>query len=389
MADFILQAVTRSSHGDLLKEFLGKAATQTATISTAFLTRGGVGMLESELKGLGEKATVYVGIRNGITTAEGLLALLGLSVNLFVIDTGATSPIFHPKIYLRLGKSTAELLVGSANLTSSGLYTNIEGSLLHRLDLSVKQQSDLAEQVQIALSKMAEEYPEHVFQITKAEDVDALLSSGRVVSEEALKESMVREGGGTRHDKSERRVARMKLKTSAPRSRRTAARRRPDSAPIPVTASGKVIPPDEDELELLWSSGPLKRRDLSIPAGKNTSLTGSMLLKKGESDIDQQTYFKEVVFKDFGWSDDDRTKGKKIARIPFQLVVDGTDYGTRVLTVTHDTRTDTASYKQRQPMSAIRWGEARALVSNEAYLNKTMRLYKDPDDQTQFILTIN
>ena len=389
MADFILQAVTRSSHGDLLKEFLGKAATQTATISTAFLTRGGVGMLESELKGLGEKATVYVGIRNGITTAEGLLALLGLSVNLFVIDTGATSPIFHPKIYLRLGKSTAELLVGSANLTSSGLYTNIEGSLLHRLDLSVKQQSDLAEQVQNALSKMAEEYPEHVFQITKAEDVDALLSSGRVVSEEALKESMVREGGGTRHDKSERRVARMKLKTSAPRSRRTAARRRPDSAPIPVTASGKVIPPDEDELELLWSSGPLKRRDLSIPAGKNTSLTGSMLLKKGESDIDQQTYFKEVVFKDFGWSDDDRTKGKKIARIPFQLVVDGTDYGTRVLTVTHDTRTDTASYKQRQPMSAIRWGEARALVSNEAYLNKTMRLYKDPDDQTQFILTIN
>ena len=389
MTDFILQAVTDVSHGNLLKQFLGKPATLKVIISTAFLTRGGVGVLGEELRGLGNKATVYVGIRNGITTAEGLSALHELSVNLYVVDTGTTLPIFHPKIYMRLGRSTGELIVGSANLTSSGLYNNIEGSLLHKLDLSVEEHIELVNQVESALSKMTEEYPENVSKIMSDGDIDALLSSGLIVSEEALKASIVRESDGTKRDVPENRISLMKLKTSAPRGRKAAAKPRPVSRGAPVTSSGKSIPPDEDELQLLWSSGPLKRRDLSIPTAKNTSLTGSMLLKKGDSDIDQQTYFREVVFKDLAWSDDERTRGKELASVPFQLVIDGTDYGTKVLTVTHDTRTDTASYKQKQPMSAIRWGEARALVSNEAYLNKTMRLYQDPDDQTQFILTIN
>ena len=389
MTDFILQAVTASTHGSLLKEFFGKPATNQVIISTAFLTRGGVGALKSELKSLGANTTVYAGIRNGITTAEGLAALLELSVNIYVVDTGMTSPIFHPKVYLRLGKSTGELIVGSANLTTSGLYNNIEGSLIHKLDFKVNEHVELADKVASSLSNMIKDYPTNVFQITKLSEIDALVEAGRLVSEEALQAAIVEQKSSAKKQNPKSIISRMKLKTRAPRFIRK--KKRPTSAAIvvPVSKSGKAIPPDDGELELLWSSGPLKRRDLNIPTAKNTAVTGSMLLKKGDSEIDQQTYFREMVFNDFDWIADERTLGKELTTVPFQLVIDGVDYGVKQLTVTHDTRTHTASYKQKQPMSAIRWGESRALVAKEDYLNKTMRLYKDPDEPSVFILAIN
>ena len=160
----------------------------------------------------------------------------------------------------------------------------------------------------------------------------------------------------------------------------------PAAAPAPVVAA--VALPRE-RLELVWESSPLTRRDLTIPKDANTHQTGSMLFKRGNSDIDQQTYFKVSVFNNLNWLPDPGTAGKELADANFQIVIRDIDYGIHRLIVTNDTRTNTRSYEQRQPMSAIRWGAARALISREDLLDRTMLLYRDNSEDENFVIEID
>ncbi|PJB73624.1 MAG: hypothetical protein CO093_00240 [Alphaproteobacteria bacterium CG_4_9_14_3_um_filter_47_13] len=114
-----------------------------------------------------------------------------------------------------------------------------------------------------------------------------------------------------------------------------------------------------------------------------------MLWKKGNSDIDQQTYFRNEVFNDLDWQLDDRTAGKELATATFQIVIRGIDYGSHDLVVTHDTRTDTPTYRQRQPMSAVRWGTARPIIARDDLLGRTAYLYRDEEEPNLFVLEID
>ena len=55
--------------------------------------------------------------------------------------------IFHPKIYLFEGADKSELIIGSSNLTSQGLFTNVEASLLISIDNSVEGERRVVEQL--------------------------------------------------------------------------------------------------------------------------------------------------------------------------------------------------------------------------------------------------
>jgi len=140
---------------------------------------------------------------------------------------------------------------------------------------------------------------------------------------------------------------------------------------------------------LVWESGPLSRRPLTVPTAAKTNPTGSMLFTKGNSDINQQTYFRVEVFDRLAWRTDPRTAGKELAEADFQIIIRSVDYGVHKLTVTHDTRTVTKSYRQHQPMSALRWGTARALIARDDLLDRTMRLYRDETRADTFVIEID
>lgn len=55
--------------------------------------------------------------------------------------------IFHPKIYLFEGADKSELIIGSSNLTSQGLFTNVEASLLVSIDNRVETDRKIVEQL--------------------------------------------------------------------------------------------------------------------------------------------------------------------------------------------------------------------------------------------------
>src|SRR5208337_4497603 len=80
----------------------------------------------------GGALSIIVGIDLENTTREGLQALLDLeqygACETFVYHNEADS-VFHPKLYLWRNEEEARLIVGSNNITQSGLYINVEAGL--------------------------------------------------------------------------------------------------------------------------------------------------------------------------------------------------------------------------------------------------------------------
>ena len=146
-----------------------------------------------------------------------------------------------------------------------------------------------------------------------------------------------------------------------------------------------------DQFELLWESKALTERDLNIPRGTNTNPTGSMGMKKGNCDVDQRSYFRNNVFQHLDWQDFNARSGalQEQTTATFKLNIHGEDRGDFKLRITHDPRTDTESYAQKNMMTHLHWGDAKGIIANREYLGKFMRLYRSKKDKKYFLLTID
>lgn len=111
-------------------------------IAVAWVRESGVAHLRNSFErflthGGALKLTVGIDLKN--TTQEGLQALLDLEVfgtcETFVYHNEAGS-VFHPKVYLFRNIKEARLIVGSNNLTSAGLFSNVEAGLQLDTELS-------------------------------------------------------------------------------------------------------------------------------------------------------------------------------------------------------------------------------------------------------------
>ncbi len=104
------------------------------TVFVAFIRRPGILELKPFIKkAISEKRkiTFYVGRNEFITSKEALELLLELGVSTYIYNT--ESILYHPKVYLFEGTKN-RIIIGSSNLTKTGLFFNVESSLL--LDFS-------------------------------------------------------------------------------------------------------------------------------------------------------------------------------------------------------------------------------------------------------------
>lgn len=107
----------------------------TLDIAVAWVRASGMAYLSDRLANFlqhGGQLSVIVGIDIKNTTREGLEALLDLEqygrCETFVYHNEAGG-VFHPKLYLFRNEEEARLIVGSNNITQSGLYVNVEAGL--------------------------------------------------------------------------------------------------------------------------------------------------------------------------------------------------------------------------------------------------------------------
>ncbi|TSC72397.1 MAG: hypothetical protein G01um101438_481 [Parcubacteria group bacterium Gr01-1014_38] len=386
--DFIFQGFTTRNHIDAIRHVIEIPDIEEIVLSVAFINEDGVRLIENNLRPFASKTKVFSGIRNDITSRQGLARLLELGVSVYVVDTGARGVIFHPKLYLSRGAQHARLLVGSANLTLGGLNNNIEASLA--LDLNLDEQSDreFVSEIQEQFTELPGRYPEHIFIIRGALELDRLQNSGRLLDEA---ETLPPRPAVTASRPSNDPISRIRLDV-IPLSR---ASRRARSEPVIRRAVGHV-PQGQPQtqaatnLELVWQSKALTERDLNIPHERGTHATGSINLDKGLLDeaIDHRHYFRDAAFAHLQWTPR-ATVSVEEAEARFQLIIKGIYYGEFPLQIRHSTDTNSRTYQQRNAMTRLSWGPIREYVSRPDLIGRTLSLYRDEADQGRFVLEID
>lgn len=393
---FILQGFTARTHKAAIHDLFDVEDIQRVIVSVAFVNLGGVELLEEKLQAHPGTTTAFIGIRNDITTIQGARRLLDLGVTLFTVDTGTRRVIFHPKIYLVRGARQAKLIVGSANLTPGGLNNNIEAGIVVECDLASEADRTLVESIEASFDTAQAEHPDNITRITTAAQLEAQHEIGLLLDEMAASPPRPASSGTSTSDDT---TPRIKLKVTPIFSSIAAAKRAAKNAAMPAAPAkvqepepGEEQPPTEGvELELVWQSKELTRRDLNIPEeDSNTNPTGSINLDKGllPEDVDHRHYFREDVFEALTWSGTNKaTVDEAYAR--FQLVVRGIDYGAFDLRIAHTNSTDTRSYEQRNAMTRLSWGPAREYVANLTLIGARLSLYRDKANPKRFVLEID
>lgn len=97
----------------------------------AFVSIGGIKNIIDQLlafKADGGKIKLYLGVNLNATSKEALEQLLEHDIESYVIYS-PNNIIYHPKIYAFEGNLTKRAIIGSSNLTESGLFQNIEASV--------------------------------------------------------------------------------------------------------------------------------------------------------------------------------------------------------------------------------------------------------------------
>ncbi|MCK6579755.1 MAG: phospholipase D family protein [Anaerolineae bacterium] len=201
----ILQPFSEQRLGDVLRAALqGEYGTfHTFQAAIAFVKKSGVQHLYEPLQQFvlsGKTVRLVVGIDQQVTSQDGLKLLLeGVSSTgqIWVNHTKSSRPVtFHPKIYLFEGTDSAFLIIGSGNLTSGGLFTNDEASLVQTLDPQISEDAELLNEVKSALDRWCDETQDNVWRLND-EVLQHLVDEDYVRSEAAARAEALAEGEET------------------------------------------------------------------------------------------------------------------------------------------------------------------------------------------------
>jgi len=147
MAQLIVQPQGAPRLGEFLISHLIDRRWDEFRAAIAFVKYSGVRHIETQLRGFSQRARVQiaVGVDYQGSSLEGLSALLSAVAGRgeIWIFHNENESAFHPKLYLFKGPDAADLVVGSGNLTTGGLFTNYEASLALSLDLTSASDRDL------------------------------------------------------------------------------------------------------------------------------------------------------------------------------------------------------------------------------------------------------
>jgi HKD family nuclease len=388
------ESESKKSVGNTIIKLFKENKFNSFTGISAFASEAGVvGLSECIASGAEFYKTLnlIVGVDQEGTSKKALIEINELGINSYIFYQ-KESPIFHPKIYLFEGENDTTLIVGSSNLTARGFFGNIESSLMVEFKNDNVDGIKLLKEVKDYYSTLFDFSDQNLFKISP-EIINKFVLEGIVPTTKVWQE---------KHKKD--------TSNRAPQEGNDLEIPKRPTVKIPSNFKGryksnKTVSKLITELEIdnnfefeniennqiLWQSESLTERDLNIPKGANTNPTGSMLFKKGTlKDIDQRHHFRDIVFHTLGWKFD-TTAGKThleraIAQIRF--VINGTDYGIFPITITHNPKTDTASYKQKNSMTQLSWGETKNLIAQDELIGKTATLYKDVTVADAFTLII-
>lgn len=360
---------------------------QEGMVSVAFARKNGADIICNKILN-NKKVLFFIGINNGVTSKQALEYLIDQNVHqdIYLVNTGSSQQIFHPKVFCFYDATSKKgvLSLGSSNLTSGGFEKNIEANILLYIDST---NWDLIETIAINLNSIKADCI-HLKSKTQLND---LLDDGFL--EDETKKSFVEARSSISQNPSSPKIPKITLKTviKSQTALATTGTTAPASTPATTgtTASastaGFVIP---SQYKQVWKSKELTQRDLCIPKGQNTHQTGSMLWKKGDSNLDQLHDFYSLIFNNLNWYPKKNSQHLLKAEGNFKIYIYKAYQGQYSLTLTHNTDTTSKGYQQKNSMTSVSWGDAKQAIADNRHLGKYMYLYKSSNIQDPFIITI-
>ncbi|WP_277115158.1 phospholipase D family protein [Chryseobacterium sp.] len=366
-----------NSVGDKIIELLKNESIKNFTVLTAFTSESIISKLFLYLqteKITIDKVRIVTGIDQKGTTKEALQSLLSFADIESRVFYSSTFNIFHPKIYLLEAEEKTYLIIGSSNLTQQGLFVNIESSIFleiinnnaeeYNLILKLKEyytiiESDEDSNIYVLSNELIEDFDAKKLLPTKLEVLHDLRKSA---SEKNVSKDIYKK----------RRVPKIPsfLKKIVAHIKS-----------LSQSSEQLLNAPNNSTLDsVLWISSPLTERDLNVPRGHNTNITGDINIDKGAmpSDIDFRHYYREDAFNDLDWINSTRKGSEHLeeATGKFEIFVDNLSKGTYELKLSHNPKTDTKSYTQKNAMTKLKWGIAKDVIANSDYLGKIMTISK-------------
>jgi hypothetical protein len=366
-------------HAGQLNSLLQETWVTDLTLSSAFANSAGIEAIAPALSASAPYTRAFIGIRNGSTTAQSLLSLLKLGVDLYCVDTATRSRIFHPKLFMGRGSARARVVIGSANLTHPGLFNNIEAGADIELDLNENADREFVEGFLDGFQLLISNFPEHCFHISSARQIIDLMRQGLLEDERNPKTNTAL-GVGNQGAKTSK--ASIPLPFKAPPKRKYKPVRKPQlahsasniSAPLPYG-------------QLVWVKPKLPETDLQLNAGHAPGvlrLTQARYEVNGQR-INQTSYFRNQVFSQLNWTFD-ATANKEVSVAPISLVIAGVYVGDFDLPLSHKAAWEA---NQNNYTTGLHWENATTHIRHQGLVGRTLRIYAPPRSQSRFIVEID
>jgi hypothetical protein len=382
--------------GTDLRDFLHAVAQDDGLsrlhIIVAWAKYSGLGRVIGDLQAVrnrGGEILAIVGVSEGGATEQGLRAILELSDEAYVFhDAGRT---FHPKLYLADGTDHALLLVGSHNLTAGGLAWNYETGLWCDLNLQLKTDEQIRDQVvayidqlrsdtAVCISLNSESLPSILADPSLLIQNESARSKPHSTAPDAPEEYdnaaiSQEEPAGSVFGKSQQK--KRKVPSLVPRQPAAAPPRRP--APVMGSMPGQrpQITVTKRWFKLLDATAAQQ------PPEPNTNPTGNLRLSREDFSIDHTTYFFEVFFGGLDWRPNGRQSAMSEVWVPMQTEIAGDYLGEVMLRISH---LPSRISNQGNVPTVLHWGDLGARMRQNNYVGLYVSLERGLSDD--FRLTI-
>ena len=375
-----------NSVGNHLIRLLADDSFNKLTILTAFTSPTGVVGLSTHIanaKDHLEDITIVTGIDQKGTSKDALESLMELNIKSYVFYQ-PSNPIFHPKIYFFEGKERSELIVGSSNLTATGLFSNIEASLLAKLDNA--KDSEIIDQVKEYFKGIFDDDDPNLRQLDK-ELVDNLVKA-KLVPTERERKQLYKKSQKKVSEKVRKLVQSLFPKRKNPNPpqefRRNSTRIKKSKKKKTAIAINPAVPSTPGNIA--WSRSNLPASSVQASPGGNP--TGGLRLvqagfKVNDDIIDQTTYFRNDVFGSLDWIP---SGDSEIATTLFDVFINGNYIGAHKLEIRHKPSGEAG---QGNYTTLISWGHLGETIKDSNLTGKALTLNYPSGESTPYTISIN
>lgn len=385
------EPISDNSVGKTLIKFFADKEFYSFTCISAFASQAGVNGLSKHIA-IAKKhlkiITIVTGIDKEGTSKEALEALLSLNVNTFIFYQPSIA-IFHPKIYLFEGKEKSELIIGSSNLTSLGLFTNVEASILVSIDNNKEVDRKIVEQVK--------EYFKGIFNFTDpnlqklSKKIIAELIKAKLVPTEAERKAAydkVIKGETVENEKIILKIFPKRLIAKVPPEFRVSKKIKAKAKPLAATSTDGIF----SKGKLAWMKADLPK-SIAQQVPKGTAIRGVLGLgdagfKVNVIKIDRNTYFRNTVFGNLKWTSKERRNNSPIeeTQCKFDINILGKNLGEHKLRISHDPE---RASNQNNILTDIHWGKTlNAYLKVNSVVGKTLYLYYPIEGSSTYSINI-